>query len=62
MSLFLQLKINKLLRGIIDIERLFDQYLMQENITKEHIEVEQIEKINLGIDQDPRYILIGKTY
>lgn len=57
----IQLKNNKLPRGIIDVERLFNQDLVQENIPKEHIEVEQIEKINLGIDQDPKYILIGKT-
>lgn len=35
---------------------------MQENIVKENIEAEKIEKINLGIDQDPKYILISKTY
>lgn len=34
---------------------------MQENIPREHIEAEQIEKINLGTDQDPKCILIGKA-
>lgn len=58
----LQLKTNTLPQGIIDLERLFDQDLVQENIPKEHIEVEETEKINLGTDQDPRCILIGKTY
>ena len=49
----LQLKTNTLPRGIIDLERLFDQDLVQENIPKEHIEVEETEKVNLGTEQDP---------
>lgn len=55
------MKTNKLPRGIIDLERVFDQDVVQENRPKEQIDVEEIEKMNLAINQDPRYILIGKT-
>lgn len=58
----IQLQMNKLMIGIIDLERLCDQDMLQDNIPKKHIKVEQIEKINLGMDKDPKYILIGKTY
>lgn len=60
-DIFLQLKTNKLPKGVIELERLFDQDVVQENRPKEHIRAEEIEKVNMGIEQDPKYILLGKT-
>ena len=55
---FLQLKTNKLPKGLIELERLFDQDVVQENQPREHIDLEEIDKVNLGIEQDLKYILL----
>lgn len=46
---------------MIELERLFDQDIVQENRPKEHTNAEETNKVNLETNQDPRYILLGKT-
>lgn len=48
-------------RGVIELERLFDQDVIQGNRPREHINAKEIDKVNLGTEQLPRYILLGKT-
>lgn len=58
---YLHLKTNKLLKGVIELEIVFDEDVIQENKQKEHINAEEIQMINLGTWQDPKYILLGKS-
>lgn len=55
-----QLKTNKIPKGIVSLERLFDQDTIQHRM-KDNIQVEEAKKVNIGIEADPRNILIGKS-
>lgn len=58
---YLQLNTNKIPRGVIELQRLFDRDVVQKNRPKEHINAKETDKVNLGSEQDLKYILLGKS-
>lgn len=55
----LQLKTNKIPRGLVELERLFDNKDMA-NFKPNTRSCEEVEKINLGSENNPREFYIGK--
>lgn len=56
----IQLKTNKIPRGIVTLERLFDHDMICHQVTA-RIDVEDVETVNLGTESEPKNILFGKS-